>query len=152
MEMSIPKVSLVLAAGCGVSCLVAMPLVAEEAEDWKSELAREQVEIKSGKMVIEGYDLCKVGIANLQLRTYSEAPHNGSISRDNFFALTTASVLAYQAALGNAECKHIKAPIGAVDLELSIHMTEDGMKQEYRDHRTNTQSATTGLWSELLAN
>ena len=46
----------------------------EETPSWKAELASDLVEIKGDIMVIEGYDLCKVGDTNLQLKSYSEAP------------------------------------------------------------------------------
>ncbi|MGB5540735.1 MAG: hypothetical protein WBO37_11645 [Gammaproteobacteria bacterium] len=148
--MNIHRTSLVFAAFLAPG-IIASPLSAEDTLDWKGQLARDLVEIKGERMVIEGYDLCKIGSANIQLRTYSEAPHDGSISRDNFVAITSASIFAYQMALGDAECKDIKAPIGDVDIEQSIYMTSEGIKQKFRDHRTNTENSTTELWSELLA-
>ena len=77
-------------------------------------------------------------------------PNDGSISRDHFVTMTTTYTLVNLMGLGELECKDIKAPIGSVDLELSIYMTDVGIKQVFRDKRTNTENSTTVLWSEIL--
>ena len=144
------KLILTFLASLSVAIFIA-PVCFGETQDWKKELARELVSFKGGKMIIETYELCKIGSSNLQVKTYSEAPRDGLISRDNFVAITVTSAWTYLSALGDTECKDIDRPIGNVDLELAIHMTKEGMKQDFKDHRTNARQSQTVLWSELFA-
>lgn len=131
--------------------MLASPLIAGAAQKWEKQLVRDLVEIKGNKMIIETYELCKVGIfGELKFKTYSEAPENGLISRDKFVALTIVSMLVYQAELGDAECREMKSSDDDVDFELQIHMSQDGMKQKFFDHTSDEVHASEESWPDLF--
>ena len=132
------------------AAFLSAPVSAEETKGWKEMLASDQVTIKGNKMTIEGYDLCTAGDANLQIKTYSEAPNDGSISRDNFVAFSAMNYYMFISLLGDNLCKHIDTPIANVDIEFTTIMTDSGMKTTSHDHRTNTENSTTVLWSDVL--
>lgn len=128
----------------------AAPALAGDEAGWKSELAKDLVTIQGDRMVIEDYEVCKAGDASLQWKTRSEAPNDGSISRDNFVALTTVVALEVQHALGDAECREIDTPIGGVDIEVVVHMTGDGLRQAVTDHRSGETRSDTTLWRDVF--
>lgn len=69
-------------------CLLALPLIAGAAQKWEKRLTEDLAEVRGNKMVIESYELCKVGIWGFKFKTYSEAPENVLISRDSVVAIT----------------------------------------------------------------
>jgi len=138
------------AAALGVA-LAPSPGSAAEASDWKQVLAKDLVKVQGATMVIEAYEVCTTDEASLQLHLRSQAPKDGGISRDNFVAFTVMARLAAESELGEVACKEVEAPIGEVDVRISIHMTREGFRREYRDRRTGETDASTVLWSDVFA-
>ena len=119
-------------------------------EKWEEELLEDVVEIKGDKMVIESFGLISMEdfgeSSNMQVRIYSEAPAEGSISRDNFVSMTSMISLPYFIVLG--EYTEIDAPIGKVDMEISIYMAVTGLQVEFKDHVNDLTTRETQKWSE----
>ena len=121
-----------------------------ETKDWQKELKMDLVKVSRGKYSITEYQVCKQGTSSIQLKAYSEAPTR-IISRDYFVAFTTLYDAELVRQLGDLECKDIKASIGSADVEISIVMTDEAIKMDLQDKRTNTKKAATVLWSDLFA-
>ena len=58
-------------------------------------------------------------------------------------------MLAYQAELGNVECREMKSPDDDVDLELQIQMSQSGMKQKF-NHTSDGVHTSEEYWSDLF--
>lgn len=121
-----------------------------ETKNWQKELKKEIVKVSKGKMTITEYEVCKLGASSIQIKTYSEAP-SAIISRDNFVALTAVYSTELSSQIGDLKCKDIDAPIGSVDVEILLYMTNQGIKMELQDRRTNTKNTETVLWSDIFA-
>ncbi len=47
------------------------------------------------------------------------------------------------------DCKPLESPIGKVDFEMRLTMTNDGFQMEVSDKGSNTSATSTSLWSEV---
>jgi hypothetical protein len=127
------------------------PAAGADGPGWKHELARDLVKVQGDTMVVEAYEVCTTDEASYQLHLRSQAPRDGGISRDNFVAFTVMARLAAESELGEADCKEVSAPIGEVDVRISIQMTGEGFRREYHDRRTGETDSSTVLWSDVFA-
>jgi len=122
----------------------------DESKAWQKELKQDLVKIVEGKLTITEYAVCREQDSSVQIRTYSEAP-KGVVSRDNFVAFTVLYAASMLQTIGNLECHDIDAPIGNVDVDILIYMTEQGIRLETRDSRTNLKNSETLLWSDVFS-
>jgi hypothetical protein len=139
--------------------LIALAFAASAAEPlWKSELRQNRVERQGDKLVIDEYNLCTVtpraggeGM-RIQARSYAEAPAS-LVSRDMFVtwvATLEAGVSAEYGRQGRTlNCKVIQKPIGEVDLETKLIMTDEGFQWEVANRRDGTTTRTTRSWDEV---
>ena len=116
---------------------------------WQMELAKDWVSFEGGKMVIEQFEVCSRGEISTQTRIRSETLKGGIISRDNFVALTAGLIAAAHQQTPAAKCKSINQPIGPVDHEVTIYMTDHGMKIESYDRNTSARESNTLVWSDM---
>jgi hypothetical protein len=149
--------------------LVAATLGSASAQDdWRAELSEEWVEMRDGKMVIEEFILFKVAVpgyeeTTFQVRTYSEAPATGLISRDVFVGLSTivtyevlysAFAEAYdvpaQVYLQSVTTETLDSPIGKPDLELNLYASDGGMQVEVVNTGLGQSKRFTATWKDML--
>ncbi len=128
-----------------------------EGPRWKAELGRDLVQKHQGKLKIEEFSLCTITPQwggegkRLQFRSYAEAPAD-LVSREilvRWFADYEARVASKFEEQGRLTCKTIGAPIGKVDLELTLLMTPEGLQWEMTDHQNGRQERVTRAWSEV---
>ncbi len=153
------------AAALAISLLVPTLL---SAQDWREKLQSDLVVHRDGKMIIEEYSMERVNLPGyepleLQVKFYAEVPHDDTISRDNFVAMSTylgLSVLqmmlaeAYNVSarefLEGYDTEDLDAPIGRPDLEISVFMTGEGFQLEIRNTLTGDVSRVTNTWEETM--
>ncbi len=138
------------------------------AQDWREELREDLVVHRDGKMIIEEYSIERVNLPGyepleLQVKLYAEAPHDDTISRDNFVAMSAylgitvlQTILAQSYDVSPAEflaaydTEDLVAPIGRPYLEISIFMTGEGFQLEIRNTLSNEVSRVTETWESAL--
>jgi len=123
--------------------------------NWREDLKKDAVRIEGDRMMMEEYYLInyadELGNArSAQVKMYSEAVNDGTISRDNFVGFGSTLSAMFLAAIGS-DFEYIEAPIGRVDLEISIYMTGQGYQIEVKDNTTNTANRETQTWEKLYA-
>jgi hypothetical protein len=119
-------------------------------------------------MVADEFNLVKIAVpgyepVQLQLKLHAEAPQGGVISRDNFVALTSQTLIvvfygvyaqAYQVSaldfIQAVDFTDWAAPIGAPDLELNLFMTDEGMQFEWVNTADGTRNRWTSTWAEVF--
>lgn len=132
------------------------------AQDLSSDLVVE----RDGMYVYEEYGIARVqlpgnDLVKFQVKLSSEAPADGTISRDNFVALTSAygaiSLLAvagqaYDATLTQVleafEFTELSAPFGTPDYEINLRMTSEGMQTEVVKIVTGEVFRTAATWEK----
>lgn len=130
--------------------------VAHAQPHWKEMIGRDQVKIAGGKMVSEGYKLCKMANKSFQLRSYAEAPESAGLSRDFFIQFATMMELIPTLALAKASgdvdlnCKPITSPIGKVDLELNVYMTGEGFQVEMVQTTSQKTTRHASRWADIF--
>lgn len=147
--------------------LLLVPAVAYAQEDWKAELAAEQVSEADDTYTYEESGLLELRVpgyesARVQVKVTSTAPADGPISRDNFVATTrsilngivlTAFAEGYDvtaaAFLQSVDYRELTAPIGEPDNEINIRMTPEGVQYEIVETATQTTQRTTLTWGEF---
>jgi hypothetical protein len=146
----------------------AFPLALSAQQSWQEELQQDLVEVRAGKMVVEGFSLDRVALpqyepVEFQVGYYAEAPASGVISRDNFVAFTTLlTVTALQQIIAQAynvsaiefleayESHDLQQPIGRPDLEIKVYMTAEGFQLEVANTSTGESSRSTQTWDSML--
>ncbi len=155
----------------GLVCAVVLGLAltgqALGQTDWREDLKSDLVAERDGKLVLEEYVIYRLRVSgyepsDVQVKFYSEAPADGTISRDNFvaytttfgtFVLLTSFAQAYQVSaaelLDGLESTELEKPIGTPDMELNIFMTGEGIQVELVDTATGQRSRMVETWEEL---
>ena len=141
------------------SGLVALLLLTTgHAADWKEELSQPLVKTVGSKMVLEDFELCSGATqedgseqASIQVRTRSEAPKDGFISRDYFVAITSILKVEILEQFEDIDCKTLQSPIGTPDLQINLVMTEEGLQVEVANTGTGQKTRNTVQWRELFA-
>lgn len=136
------------------------------AQDLSSDLVVE----RDGMYVYEEYGIARVqlpgnDLVKFQVKLSSEAPADGTISRDNFVAITvTTDILVLLAGFGQGydatvsefldayDYTELDAPIGTPDYEVNLRMTGEGMQLEFVNTATGDVSRTVWTWEEVYAN
>lgn len=146
--------------------LVAVILMVPALTRAESSRQDDLVTVRDSKFIVEEYSLCEFHrpsgfgpTPKFQMRTYSEAPAEDVISRDNFVAYTATTLtvlrlgmvsrlgLSLSQAFNALDCNEIPAPIGTVDLEVRITITADGMQVEFVDNSTGQVTRNTSPWA-----
>jgi hypothetical protein len=151
-----------------VALLVVVALPAR-AQEWRTQLKADLVTISSGKMTYSDVGLYKIEVpgyqtSQVQVKTHSEAPATGLISRDNFVGVTAlmASTLSmgalaqgYQVAasdfMQHTDYTQLKSAIGTPDLELNLVMTDEGMQLEIANNSSGQKVRQTMTWEQVFA-
>lgn len=138
------------------------------AQDWREELQSDLVVHRDGKMIIEEYSMERVNLPGyepleLQVKFYAEVPHDDTISRDRFVAMSSYLLItvlqtmlaeAYNVSalefLQGYDSEDLDAPIGRPDLEISVFMTGEGFQLEIRNTLTGDVSRVTETWEETM--
>jgi hypothetical protein len=146
---------------------LALPSAALAGTDWKALIAKDRVQVGSGKMTLESFQLCKVKVPNAQkssyqVRTYAEAPDDGSVSRDFLVSFESAMSTVMTMSMGAAaakgttmdplkafDCDPITAPIGKVDLDISLYVTGEGFQMAFTDGTTGKTAQESSTWDQL---
>ena len=145
--------------------LLAVPsAVAAQEDDWREELSSEQIVIRDSMYTYEEYGIVEIQFpgfepAKFQVKLSSEAPADGTISRDNFVAITSttetvfllaAFAEAYDATmtefLDAFDYTELDAPIGTPDYELNLRMTDEGMQLEFLNTATRDVTRIVQTW------
>ena len=148
--------------------ILAVPssVVAQE-DDWREELGSDQVVERDSLFVYEEYGIVEMQFAGtepvrFQIKLSSEAPADGTISRDNFVALTSVTAMSWLlAAFGRGynvavtdfleayDYTELDAPIGTPDYEINLRMTGEGMQAEFVDTASGEALRTVQTWEEF---
>ncbi len=147
--------------------ILAVPTSAVAQDDWREELSSEQVIERDSMYVYEEYGIVEIQFPGLepvkfQVKLSSEAPADGTISRDNFVALTvTTDILILLAGFGQGydatvsefldayDYTELDAPIGTPDYEINLRMTGEGMQIEFVNTATGEVSREVLTWEEV---
>lgn len=132
----------------------------------QGELNLELVVERDNMYVYEEYGIAQIQIPGndpiqFRVKLSSEAPADGTISRDNFVALTSARgaiwllAVVGQAYEGNVtqflqafDFTESSAPIGRPDYEINLRMTSQGMKTEFINNVTGEVYRTVETWGD----
>lgn len=157
----------------GATCLAiaAFGLLASSpvlAEDGRRALLRDVVQIEDGQLVYDDLAICQLNLPGkqspkFQVHSRATAPEKGLISRDRFVAWVTSfenevalawaesgAVLRPSAALRALRCEPLEKPIGQVDVEVTMTMTDEGIQLEYKDTAKGTVVRSSNTWKELF--
>lgn len=133
----------------------------------KERMQKDRVAVAEGKMKIEDFYVCKVNVpgskkATIQYRAYAEVPTNAGISRDYFVSFEAMSRVLLITRAGAAmakgttvdplkalDCDGIDAPIGKVDLDISLYLTGDGFQLAVTDGATGKVTQEAKLWADI---
>jgi hypothetical protein len=161
----VPKTLSILPA-----CLIAflcLPASAVAQQDWREELSSDQVTVADGRFTYEEFGILSLELpgyepVEFQMKILSDAPADGTISRDSFMSLTSSMMTIVMLA-GFAEAyavsateffngfdyRELDAPIGTPDVELNLWMTGEGMQFEFVNTSTDEKSRTVWTWDEF---
>lgn len=139
-------------------------------DDWREELSSDQIIERDSMYVFEEYGIVKVAFAGnepaeFQVKFSSEAPADGTISRDNFMGISAAHSIvllllvtsqSYEATMSeflNAfDYTELDAPIGTPDYEINLRMTSEGMQTEFVNTVTDETFRIVETWEEYYEN
>ena len=140
--------------------MLSIPLSAHAAsEDWRSEITRDYVSARDGRLCYESTSICRAdGEKNVQLRTVAEAA-DSAVSRDFFVSFVTARELGFvfrlQIAIaarghkGVLDCSNLQGPIGKPDVTLELVITADGYQVQELGPGGEVALRETKSWAEV---
>jgi hypothetical protein len=138
------------------------------AEDGRAVMLRDLVQIQDGRLVYDDLAICRLDLSGKQGRKFqvhsrATAPEKGLVSRDFFVALVTrleteialgwaesGAVMRPSAALRALRCESLEKPIGKVDVEITLTMTDEGIQLEYKDTAKGTVDRSSNTWNDVL--
>lgn len=150
-----------------LTLLLIVPTVAL-AQDWREELGSDMVTISDGKMTYQEFGLVKITFpgyeaSQFQVKLYSEAPHEGVMTRDKFVSLTSTyftillletiaqvhqvSAVEFFEAYDYTELEN---PIGTPDVEMNLFMTNEGLQFEIVNTGSGERVRHTMTWEEVF--
>ena len=160
-------VALVLAGLCN------QPALAQSNQAIEARLRSDVVTQQGGNFTIDRFSICQLfrpaalggGATDpFQVKSHVEAPADGFISRDNFLAYSTEIIFSLRVnfaadlvqgltpsqAMAALQCKPIEAPIGKVDLELNLYMTQDGVQVGILEAASGEGNTQTRTWNQMI--
>ena len=125
---------------------------------WQDQLTRTLVRTERGQFLYEDRALCEFkpkpgwpgAERKLQIRSSATAPAN-AVSRDTFLffvATWEAQFLQQMTGTGTRSCQLLNAPIGNIDLELIMTLTEEGFQLEVKNTQSGESNRSTQTWAD----
>ena len=172
MNSSVTQILAVITLISGAT-LSLQPALAQSNPAAEARLRSEVVTEQDGKFTIDRFSICQLfrpeelggGTTDpFQVKSHVEAPADGFISRDNFLTFSTEIIFQLRVnfagdliqgltpaqAMAALQCRPIEAPIGRVDLELDLYMTQDGVQVGILETASRQIDTQTRTWNQIL--
>ncbi|MGB0664412.1 MAG: hypothetical protein ACPGMR_11565 [Pontibacterium sp.] len=132
-----------------LAALLALTLASSaHAFDYKAEMKKDRVIMTEKKMLYSQLQRCKDSKNSVQVLITSEAPNDGTMSRDFFIGFTSAREfkiyeLVKDRMRSSVKCTPINNPIGEPDVVFNLYLSAEGYKI------SGMGENQTVLWSDL---